>query len=52
MEKNKTNIVDEIVCVKYRLMPDILLKSYASKNLTAAEHAVIRQEMIQRGLVR
>lgn len=50
--KMKTDLVDEIVCVKYRLMPDSLLLQYAAKVLTSAERNAVQQELALRRLTR
>ena len=47
---DKANIVSEIICAKYRYMPDALLLHYASKFVSQPEELVIRQEIISRGL--
>lgn len=44
------NIVDEIVCAKYRFMPDALLLYYLKKQLSEAEREVIHQELTSRCL--
>lgn len=50
--KTGSDIVDEIVCVKYRLMPDSLLLQYAAKRLTSAERTAVQQELTLRRLTR
>lgn len=43
-------IVDEIICAKYRFMPDELLLYYLGKQLTEKEKEVIHKELALRHL--
>ena len=50
MHNNTDTIVDEIVCAKYKFMPDALLLYYLKKQLSEAEQEVIRKELSLRRL--
>ena len=47
---NTCSVVDEIVCAKYRFMPDALLLYYLGKPLSEAEREVIHKELALRHL--
>lgn len=44
-------VVDEIVCAKYRFMPDAMLLYYLAKQLSEAEREVIEKELSRRHLL-
>ena len=44
-------VVDEIVCAKYRFMPDAMLLYYLAKQRSEAEREVIEKELSRRHLL-